>query len=197
MIRKSVRSWEIARRGALVLALLTPALWSQGTRALLSTKDALDLSQRIVDLVESTAVAVPGLARASAPVLEETRQALKALKESTQLNSGLTYVFLTHARSYMALADTVPKPYPFPEAAQRQFQELRVSIDRLDTHFRALLDQKEAQIRTPDRDNIRRYTEANQKEGPPAPEKMRVVFLGGIARTRWITAAWSGARGSA
>ena len=70
-------------------------------------------AQRVVDLVESTAVSVPNLSRASAPVLDSTRQALKALKESPQLHSGLTYAFLTEARSYMALSDSVPKPYPF------------------------------------------------------------------------------------
>ena len=144
-----------------------------------------DISQRVVDLLESTSVAVPGLARASAPVLEETRQSLKALKESTQLNTALTYAFLTNARSYLALSDTVPKPYPFPEAAQKQFQELRVSIDRVDTHFRALLEQKEAQLRTPDRDNVERFMEPNQKVGPPSPDKPRIVFLGDS-----ITAGW-------
>jgi lysophospholipase L1-like esterase len=154
-------------------------------KALLSSKEALALCGRVVDLIESTAVAVPGLSRASAPVLEETRQALAALKETNQQNSGQLYTFLTNARSYMALADTVPKPYPFPAAAQQQFQELRVAIDRVDTHFRALLVQKEAQIRTPDRDNIHRYSEANQKVGPPAPDKPRVVFLGDSITDGW------------
>src|SRR5689334_18529845 len=40
--------------------------------ALLSTREALEMTQRVVDLVESTAVSVPNLARASAPVLEST-----------------------------------------------------------------------------------------------------------------------------
>jgi lysophospholipase L1-like esterase len=172
------------RRRIAVLAVATSAVFAQ-PRALLSTKEALDLCQRAADLVESTGVAVPGLARASAPVLEETRQSLRALKETSQQNSGLIYTFLTNARSYMALADTVPKPYPFPEAAQQQFNELRVSIDRLDTHFRALLVQKEAQLRTPDRDNLRRYAEANLKVPPPTPDKPRVVFLGDSITDGW------------
>jgi len=176
------------RKGAAAVAafaILAPALLAQEPRPLLSTKDALALSQRIVDLVESTAVSVPNLARASAPVQENTRQALKALKESPQLNSGLTYAFLIEARSYIALSDSVPKPYPFAETAQKQFQELRLAIDRLDAHFRALLDQKEAQLRTPDRDNIRRYTEANQKVPAPSPDKVRVVFLGDSITDGW------------
>jgi lysophospholipase L1-like esterase len=169
----------------MILAMAATAWAQQPERALLNTRDALNLSQHVVDLVESTAVSVPNLARASAPVLESTRQALKALKESPQVHSGLTYVFLTELRSYMALADSVPKPYPFAEAAQKQFQELRLSIERLDQHFRSLLDQKEAQLRTPDRDNIRRYSEANQKVGPPAAEKPRVVFLGDSITDGW------------
>ena len=170
---------------AATLAILAPALLAQQPRPLLSTKDALALSQRIVDLVESTAVSVPNLARASAPVQENTRQALKALKESSQLNSGLTYAFLIEARSYIALSDSVPKPYPFAEAAQKQFQELRLAIDRMDAHFRALLDQKETQLRTPDRDNIHRYADANQKVPPAAPDKTRVVFLGDSITDGW------------
>ena len=179
-----IRNWT-ATASATILAILMPALFAQAPRPLLSTKDALELSQRVVDLVESTAVSVPNLARASAPVQESTRQALKALKESPQLNSGLTYTFLIEARSYIALSDTVPKPYPFAEAAQKQFQELRMAIDRLDAHFRALLEQKETQLRTPDRDNIRRYSEANQKVGPPSPDKPRVVFLGDSITDGW------------
>ena len=177
-----------------IATVLAQALFAQAPGALLSTKDALEHCQRVVDLVESTAVSVPNLARASAPVLESTRQALKALKESPQLNSGLTYTFLIEARSYLALADTVPKPYPFAEAAQKQFNELRVAIDRVDVHFRALLDQKEVQLRTPDRDNIKRYAEANQKVGPPAPDQARVVFLGDSITDGWRLKEYFGER---
>src|SRR5215471_15201609 len=154
---------KVRSAAPVVLLAVAAALVAQQPRPLLSAKEALALTERIVDLVESTAVSVPNLARASAPVQENTRQALKALKESTQLNSGLTYAFLIESRSYIALSDSVPKPYPFAEAAQKQFQELRLAIERLDAHFRALLVQKESQLRTPDRDNIRRYTESNQK----------------------------------
>ena len=168
---------------AVILAMAAPAA-AQAPRALLNTRDALEMCQHVVDLVESTAVSVPNLARASAPVLESTREALKSLKESPQQHSGLTYLFLIEVRSYMALADSVPKPYPFAEAAQKQFNELRLAIDRVDQHFRALLDQKETQLRTPDRDNIRRYSEANQKVGPASSDK-RVVFLGDSITDGW------------
>ena len=161
------------------------ALAQAPPRALLSMPDTLQLYNRVVNLIESTAVAVPGLSRAASPVLENTRESLQAIRTAGQQNSGQTYLFLTNARSYLALADSVPKPYPFPDEAQRQFAELRGAIDRIESHFRALLDQKEAQLRVPDRDNIRRYSEANEKLGVVSPDKTRVVFLGDSITDGW------------
>jgi lysophospholipase L1-like esterase len=162
---------------------LAHTLAAQPPRPLLPQRDALQLYERVVNLIESTGVAVPGLARAAAPVLENTRQSLQLIRQSTQQDSGQTYVFLINARSYLALADSVPKPYPFLEEGQKQFAELRAAIDRIDSHFRALLDQKEAQLRNADRDNIKRYTEANAKL--QAPSKPRVVFLGDSITDGW------------
>jgi lysophospholipase L1-like esterase len=152
--------------------------------ALLSNQEALKLEQRTVQLMESTGLAVPGLARAGAPALEDARQALANLQSAPQ-NAGNTYTFLDTTRAFLAISDTVPKPYPFPEEGRRQFGELRDSVDRLDSHFRALLDAKEAQLRTPDRDNLKRYTDANEKLGPPSPAKPRVVFLGDSITDGW------------
>jgi lysophospholipase L1-like esterase len=88
-------------------------------------------------------------------------------------------------RAFIALADSVPKPFPFPEAARRQFAELRDDGARLDTHFRALLDSKEAQLVTPDHDDLDRYTDANRKVQPPNPKNPRVVFLGDAITDNW------------
>lgn len=165
--------------------LACTALAQAPPRALLTPAASLQLYERVVNLIESTAVAVPGLARASAPVLENTRESLQAIRTNNQQNSGQAYVFLTNARSYLALADSVPKPYPFPDEAQRQFSELRAAVDRIDSHFRALLDQKEAQARNSDRDNIRRYSDANEKLGPASPDRPRVVFLGDSITDGW------------
>jgi lysophospholipase L1-like esterase len=165
--------------------LWTSAVYAQ-PKALLSNQDALKLCERVVQLIESTGVAIPGLARAGAPVLENTRQSLLNLERSrVQNHAGLTYMFLTQARSYLALADSIPKPYPFPEPGPRQFAELRESLDRIGSHFQALLDQKESLLRNPDRDNLRRYAEANEKLGPPAADLPRVVFLGDSITDRW------------
>jgi lysophospholipase L1-like esterase len=88
-------------------------------------------------------------------------------------------------RAYLALADAVPKPFPFPDTARLQFTELRDDSTRLEAHFRALLDQKDAQLRSPDRDNVGRYAEANRKLPPPQAGKPRVVFFGDSITDLW------------
>ncbi len=152
--------------------------------ALLSNQEALKLEQRTVQLMESTGLAVPGLTRAGAPALEDARQALANL-ETAPLNAVNTNAFLNTARAYLAISDTLPKPYPFPEEGRRQFGELRDAVDRLDSHFRALLEDKEARLRNPDRDNLKRYAEANEKLGAPSPQRPRVVFLGDSITDGW------------
>ncbi len=158
--------------------------WAQSGGALLSNPEALKLEQRTVQLMESTGLAVPGLARAGAPALEDARQSLANLQNAPQ-NAGDTLTFLSNARAYLAIAETVPKPFPFPEEGRRQFGELRDSVDRLDAHFRALLDLKEAQLHNPDRDNLKRYADADEKLGAPSPQKPRVVFLGDSITDGW------------
>ena len=44
---------------------------------------------------------------------------------------------------------------------------------------------KEAQLHNPDRDNLKRYAEANEKLGAPSPQKPRVVFLGDSITDGW------------
>jgi lysophospholipase L1-like esterase len=153
---------------------------------LLPAREALPLMQRVIQLMDSTTVATPELGRAGAPVIENARQALGVLHESPgQNHSEQTYLFLANLRAYMALADTVPKPFPFPEEARKQLAELRDLSARLEAHFRALLDQKEKQLRNPDRDNLRRFAEANSRLGPAQPSKVRAVFLGDSITDLW------------
>jgi lysophospholipase L1-like esterase len=175
------------RPHVLVLAgvLLVSGAGAQQTGALLTSQASTELFRRTVQLMESTAVSVPGLVRASAPVVENARQALVTIEAAPGQSSALTYTFLANVRAYLALADSVPKPFPFPEEARRQFAELRESVDRTETYFRALLDVKESQVRSSDRDNVNRYTEANQRVGPPNPDMPRVVFLGDSITDGW------------
>jgi lysophospholipase L1-like esterase len=157
---------------------------AQSGGALLSNQEALKLERRTAQLMESTGLAVPGLARAGAPALEDARQALANL-EAAPLNATATFTFLGDARAYLSVSDTVPKPFPFPEEGRRQFGELRDAVDSLDAHFRALLDSDEARLHNPDRDNLKRYAEANEKLGPPSAQKPRVVFLGDSITDGW------------
>jgi len=158
--------------------------WAQSGGALLPNEEVLKLERRTVQLIESTGLAVPGLARAGAPALEDARQALGNLETAPQ-NAANTFAFVSVARAYLAISETVPRPYPFPEEGRRQFGELRDAVDRLDAHFRALLDLQQAQLHNPDRDNLKRYAEADGKLGPPSAQKPRVVFLGDSITDGW------------
>jgi lysophospholipase L1-like esterase len=135
--------------------------------------------------MDSTKVVIPELARAGAPVAENARHAFETMRATGPQDGRLTYTFLTNLRAYLALYDSVPKPYPFPTEGRKQFSELRLTLERLESHFRALLDRKELQLRNPDRDNLKRYAEANQKLGEPQPAKRRVVFLGDSITDGW------------
>jgi lysophospholipase L1-like esterase len=169
----------------LAILALAAVLGAQ-TDPLLPAREALPLLERAVHLMESTTLATPELGRAGAPVIENCRTALAVLREAPgQNHAGLTYSFLANLRAYLSLGDAVPKPFPYPEEARKQFAELRDVSTRMESHFRALLDQKELGLRTPDRDNLRRYAEANAKISAPQPAKPRIVFLGDSITDGW------------
>jgi lysophospholipase L1-like esterase len=176
--------------------LVTPAVYPQTqtgnaatpaapASALLSNNDALALLKRISQLMESTMLATPGMVRAAAPLAENIRQALANIQASSPQNSGEIYVLLANVRAYLALSDALPKQYPFAEIGRKQITELRDAVDRMDADFQALLASKEQQARNPDRDNLKRYAEANERLGPPSPQSSRVVFLGDSITDGW------------
>lgn len=169
----------------LLCAGLLPAQAPPAPTPLLRNSEALALFKRAEQLAESTAAAIPGLVRAAAPVQENIRQDYGNLERGPANNAGFTYSLLVNLRAYLSLAESVPKPFPFPEEGRRQFVELRESVDRIETHFRALLELKERQLRSPDRDNLARYAEANARVSPPAPGQPRVVFLGDSITDGW------------
>lgn len=158
---------------------------AQPQQAPLSGKEAFQLYGRAVELMESTSVTTPELARAAAPLVENVRQSVITLRALPGQNATLTYTLLQNLRAYVMLADAVPKPQAPPQETQRQFAELREGLSRAEAHFRALLEQKEAQLRNPDRDNLRRYAEANAKLPPPQPGRPRMVFLGDSITDGW------------
>jgi lysophospholipase L1-like esterase len=134
--------------------------------------------------MEAGGISVPDLHNAAAPLVENVKQSCIQL-QATATAAAPTYTLLMNLRAFNALADSVPKPFPFPETASRQFAELRDQAARLDTHFRALLATKEAQIVNPDRDNLDRYTDANRKVQPVNPKNPRVVFMGDSITDGW------------
>src|SRR6267378_2338118 len=163
----------------LPLCWLAVALFAQDTpqpQPLLGNQQALDLFTRAVQLMESATIAVADLARPGAPLIENARQSSAKLRLQPG-NAEQTYAFLSNLRGWLALADSVPKPFPFPDQAQKQFSELRDSAARIDIHLRALVALKDRQLRNSDRDNLARYAEANGWQAPPKPGKQRVVFL--------------------
>src|SRR5581483_10030024 len=90
--------------------------------AMLSQKDAEQLATRLLQLIESTAVSVPGLVRASEPVKQNAELTLTGMQRTPQ-NPAITYQFINQVKAYMALSDSIPRPYPFPQTADRQFAE--------------------------------------------------------------------------
>ena len=170
-----------------LLLFLTVALWAQqpaGDSALLNNKDLLGLYGRANQLMESTGFAVPDLARAGAPLIEHAAQGLASIR-SDPASAELNYAFLVNLRAYVQLADSVPKPFPFPEAAQRQFGELRDVLTRAESHFHALLARKDQLLRNPDRDDLARYAEQDAHLAAPKPDKPRVIFLGDSITDLW------------
>jgi lysophospholipase L1-like esterase len=164
--------------------LFVPACVAQQAEPL-SNKDAFDLYWRGVQLMESTSLTAPELARAGAPITENARQAVVTLRSLNRQHAGVTYTFLTSLRAYLALADAIPRPAAMAQESARQFAELREVFDRARANFVALLQSKEAELRNPDRDNLARYAQANEQLGPPQPGRPRVVFLGDSITDIW------------
>ncbi len=168
---------------ALFSALHLPA---QQPAGLLNRVSAQKLYRQVVDLMEATSIAIPDLGRAGGPLIENARQDAKALEGgSTYNHGGILYRLLTNLRVYLDIAGALPKPYPLGDEAHKQLLTLREAGDHLEAHFRALLESKEQQLRNPDRDNLRRYAEADNTLGPPKSGETRVVFLGDSITDGW------------
>lgn len=182
---------RVARMAALVLITVS-ASWAQAnTQAnaappnpLLSTAQMNQLCQRVVQLMDAGGVAVPDLQRAAAPIVESAKQSCAVL-ETKPGTTQPVFAVMNSMRAYLTLSDAVPKPFPFPQTAQQQLTELREDETRLDSHFRAMLNAKEARIANPDRDNLKRYAEDNRRLPPPDPSKPRVIFFGDSITDFW------------
>lgn len=165
------------------LALCWSAVGLAQTNGTLSGPEGLALTERIVQLTEATSLTAPGLARSAAPMLENLKQHHRNARVANRLTLTISQGLLTEARGYLAVADSIRKPFPYAEEARKQTAELRDAVARLDAHFQALIETTEAQLRGSDRDNLRRYAEANRTV--PAPSGRRVVFHGDSITDSW------------
>ena len=170
--------------GLLVTVSAMMAQTADAPNPLMSTVQMNQLCQRVIQLMDAGGVAVPDLQRAAAPITEGAKQSCTVLEAKPGTTQPI-FSLMNSVRAYLTLSDAVPKPFPFPETAQKQLTELRDDETRLDSHFRALLDQKESRLANPDRDNLKRYAEDNRKLPPPDPAKPRVVFFGDSITDFW------------
>jgi lysophospholipase L1-like esterase len=181
----------------LILFAMAAGLWAQtdppqtnpptpsAQGAMLSQQDAEQLATRMLQLMESTAVAVPGLVRASEPVKQNAQMTFTAMQRTPQ-NPALIYQFMNQVKAYLALSDSIPRPYPFPPTADQQYTELRESLQRMQQHFEAILQVQnlDTQKRDNDPNNLKHYANANSKLLPPG-KLPRVVFLGDSITENW------------
>ena len=152
----------------------------------LNGRQAAELMDRIADLLEATRIVIPELSRAGAPLQENFRQGVNTLRTTTSRDhTGVLYRMLTNAKAYLQLSDTLPKSAEFSDDIARQLSQLRDGIQRLEAHFRATLALREEQVRGSDRDNLRRYADANRMVGATDPSNPRVVFLGDSITNAW------------
>jgi lysophospholipase L1-like esterase len=171
----------------LAIFFAAASMWAQTPQSpnpLLNNSGLFELYGRAIQLMESTGFAVPDLARAGAPLVENAKQGLANVR-SSPANAEFNRAFLSNLRAYVQLADAVPKPFPFSETAQKQFGEIRDVLTRAESHFQALVILKDRQLRNPDPDNLARYAEADSRIGPVIPGKPRVVFLGDSITDSW------------
>jgi len=147
--------------------------------------DVEQLATRILQLMESTAVAVPGLIRASEPVRQNAEETSMQIAR-TPRNPALTYRFINQIKAFLALSDSFPRPSAFPVAAGQQFAELREGLQRMQLYFEASLETQTQieQKRDSDPNNLKRYADADSKMLPPT-KLPRVVFLGDSITDAW------------
>ncbi len=171
-------------RAGVLLPFAAACLLAQTQTALLDNNATIQLGKTIVQTMETVSVVIPGLDKSGAGVLESARQHVKQL-QLAPASSAAAYPLLNDARAFLAIADLAPKPYPFPASSEKQVAALREAVLRFSSHFEATLDHDQVLLRNPDRDNLHRYAEDNERVGPPQPNSQRVVFFGDSITDFW------------
>jgi lysophospholipase L1-like esterase len=142
------------------------------------------LAARMAELMESTAVAVPDLLRASDPLRKQAQNTIASMKDAPR-NGAFPYRLVNQVQAYLALADAYLTP-GLPAIAGQQFAELRDDLSRFRQRFETdLAAQAENAIaQAADPNNLHRYADANTKL-PPLGTLSRVVFLGDSITDGW------------
>lgn len=172
------------------LLILLPAALSlfaeSPPNALLSGPEIQITATHILQLMDSTAASVPGLARASDALRQSAQTTATALGKSLR-DEPLTLQLSNELRGYLALSDSFPRPDFFPPAASQQFLSLHDEQQRLDRHFHALLIRNQLDQHASDGDpnNLKRYGALNAKVTPATPSMPRFVFLGDATIDSW------------
>jgi lysophospholipase L1-like esterase len=175
-----------ALAGIALFALSTSLSAQSPPNALLSMPETQLTVTRVIQLMESTAATVPGLAKASEALRQTTQATATALGKNPR-ETTLTLQFINELRGYLGLAEALPHPDFFPSTASQQFLELRDEQQHLDRHFQALLVREEVDSKAKEADpyNLKRYAAADSKELEPTPSLPRYVFLGDSATDLW------------
>lgn len=172
--------------GARPLHGQAPAPAAEAAAPRWSANEMLAAYERSAQLVESTAILIPNLSRAGEPLLEQAKQATLNLHANGGGQNALQVHRLNAAlRGYLQLLDAMEKPYPLPEATDKQVAELRALFLQLDAWEMELLRRNQSALRGSDRDNFARYREANTRLPAPNAKSPRVVFLGDSITDSW------------
>ncbi len=168
-----------------VIPICSVVVWAQSVDGFLTPQQSSQVIERSWQLMDSSQATIPGLAQATALLASEAKHANAKLKDNGRPMPSEVYAFLVQLRAYLTLSDALPKPTLFSEQHRGQFSELRANVDLLDGHFRALMVRTEGQLRPADRDNLRRYADANAKLAAPSNDKPRVLFYGDSITDGW------------
>lgn len=146
---------------------------------------ALTAYERCLQLMEAGGLVSPEMGRAGAPLMENMRQTLESIRFLGPRNAQLHYRMLGNLRAFLLVSDAVPRPATFPEVARRQLTELRDLSVSLEGYFLRQVESLQQDLRSPDRDNLRRFRDENLNLPQPSPQNPRVVFLGDSMTQGW------------